>query len=288
MTMKTPSLMTRRTVCRRAVIRLAVLAAAGGLLSGRPAADETPADAVPGAEPAAGHPPAREVRVLIVTGIDYPGHHWKETAPVLKSLLEADPRLRVDIVEDPAFLGSPRLHDWQVVVLHFMNWQKPGPGPEARRNLERFVADGGGLALTHFACGAWHGEWPEFVKLAGRVWFGQDGGRQHDPRGRFTVEIAAPEHPVVRGMQAFETDDELYTCLEGDTPIEVLATARSKVDGRDYPMAFVLRYGRGRVFHTVLGHDVRAYTYSPAVGELLRRGVAWAAGVEPVPARQTR
>lgn len=242
---------------------------------------------IPSAGASAHQPPSaprdEPIRVLIVTGIDYPGHHWKETAPVLKSLLQQDRRLRVDIVEDPGFLASPNLQEWNVVVLHFMNWQVPGPGPEARRNLQRFVAEGGGLALIHFACGAWHDQWPEFVKLAGRVWFGPDGGRQHDPRGRFTVRIRRPEHPVVHGLRDFETDDELYTCLEGDTPITVLATARSKIDGRDYPMVFVLSYGKGRVFHTVLGHDVRAYTVHPAVGELLRRGIAWAAGREPTP-----
>lgn len=226
-------------------------------------------------------PPTRGTKVLIVTGIDYPGHHWQETAPVLKSLLEQDPRLHVRIVKDPDALASPKLHEWDVVILHFMNWETPGPGQAARENLRRFVESGGGMAMTHFACGAWHDEWPGFVKLAGRVWFGPDGGRQHDPRGKFTVEIAHPDHPIVKGMGDFEADDELYTCLEGDTPIHVIARARSKVDKKYYPMAFVLTPGKGRVFHTVLGHDVRAYTNDPGVGELLRRGVAWTAGLPP-------
>jgi len=41
-------------------------------------------------------------------------------------------------------------------------------------------------------------------------------------------------------------------------------------------MAFVLNYGRGRVFHSPLGHDVRAFE-AEGVGELLRRGTAWVA-----------
>ena len=49
------------------------------------------------------------------------------------------------------------------------------------------------------------------------------------------------------------------------------------MDKKVYPMVFVLNYGKGRVFHTVLGHDARAYA-SPGVGELLRRACAWAAG----------
>ena len=223
-------------------------------------------------------PPADGIKVLIVTGDDYPGHPWRQTAPTLKAILEKDPRLKVRIVEDPNALASPQLKDWDVVVLHFMDWEKPGPGPAARTNLQKFVASGKGMMLTHFACGAWdNNEWPEFKNLAGRVWFGANGGRQHDPHGKFTVEIADPEHPITKGMTSFETLDELYTCLTGDAPIHVVAKATSKVDKKEYPMAFVLNYGQGRVFHTVLGHDTRAYA-SPGVEELLRRGCVWASG----------
>jgi type 1 glutamine amidotransferase len=61
----------------------------------------------------------------------------------------------------------------------------------------------------------------------------------------------------------------------------VLAQAKSKADGQYYPMAFVSSYNKGRVFHCVLGHDVKAMS-TPAVQELYRRGCAWAAGLEPV------
>jgi type 1 glutamine amidotransferase len=224
-------------------------------------------------------PPAEGVKVLIVTGIDYPGHPWRQTAPALKEVLEKDPRLKVRIVEDPEALASPKLPLWDAVILHFMDWEVPGPGPAARENLKRFVSAGKGMALTHFACGAWdNNEWPEFGKLAGRVW--DPKLRGHDPHGTFRVDIADPDHPITRGLQAFETLDELYTCLAGDAPIHIVAKATSKVDKKDYPMAFVLNYGKGRVFHTVLGHDARAYV-SPGVGELMRRGCAWAAGLAP-------
>jgi type 1 glutamine amidotransferase len=106
--------------------------------------------------------------------------------------------------------------------------------------------------------------------------------RGHDPHRRFRVEITDVDHPVTKGLKPFEITDELYTCLDGKTPITVLATARSKVDKKDYPMAFVLTYGKGKVFHTPLGHDVRAFS-APGAGELIRRGCAWAAGLPPVP-----
>ena len=126
--------------------------------------------------------------------------------------------------------------------------------------------------------------WSLFTSPAGRFRSGTDsrpGHRGHDPHGTFTVEIVDAEHPITRGLTDFETTDELYTCLAGNTPIHILATARSKVDQKDYPMAFVLTYGKGNVFHCVLGHDVQALD-NPAVGELFRRGTAWTAGLSPV------
>jgi len=217
-------------------------------------------------------------RVLLVTGIDYPGHVWQQTAPVLAAQLRLDRRLQVSVVEDPAFLGNPALHGFDVALMHWMNWEKPAPGPEARENLRRYVADGKGMALAHFACGAFQ-DWPEFRNLAGRSY--DPKLPPHDPRGPYRVSITSVPHPITQGMQAFEADDELYTCLAGDRPIEILAVARSKVTGQDHPMAFVFNYGKGRVFHSPLGHDVKAFSI-PMVGELFRRGAAWAAALPPV------
>jgi len=214
------------------------------------------------------------VNALIVTGVDHPAHNWRETTPALVKLLEADKRISVRVVEDPHMLDSQALHRYDVIILHFMNWETPSPGWLARENIKNFVSRGRGLVVLHFACGAWQ-DWSEYVELAGRVW--DPKLRPHDPRGKFKVEIVNPNHPITAGMQSFETDDELYTCLSGERPVELLAVARSKVDGLTHPIAFVHRYRYGRIFHCTLGHDAKALSI-PQVGELLRRGVLWAAG----------
>ncbi|MHC4638212.1 MAG: ThuA domain-containing protein [Planctomycetota bacterium] len=216
--------------------------------------------------------------VLIVTGVDWPGHKWPETAPALAEVLEEDPRIKVRVVEDPHFLDSSAIHRYDVVVLHFMNWKQPAPGRKAQANLREFVAGGKGLFLIHFGCGAFQ-DWPEFKNLAGKVWDRKKRG--HDPHGTFTVNVIDTSHPITKGMKSFETTDELYTCLSGDREVDLLATARSKVDGKVYPMAFAFTYDQGRVFHCLLGHDVKAIT-NPNVAELFRRGCAWAARPQPV------
>jgi type 1 glutamine amidotransferase len=229
------------------------------------------------ASAAAVAPPVK--RVLLLTGEDYPGHKWRETTPVLRTQLEQDTRLGIHVVEDLKFLRSPELHTFAAIVMHFKNYDPAVPGPEGQENLARFVRQGGGAVLVHFACGAFQ-EWPDFVQLAGRVW--DPKLRGHDPHGSFRVDIVDSQHPITQGFPAFDVTDELYTCLAGETPVTMLATAVSKVDQKAYPIAFVLPYGQGRVFHSPLGHDARAFS-TPAVGELFRRGTAWAAGLPPTP-----
>ena len=230
--------------------------------------------------------PGRTTKVLIVTGIDYPGHKWQETYPVVLAELNKDKRLLVDVAESPNILCSPAINDYAALIIHFMNWEKPDPGEKARANLKAFVEGGKGMVLTHFACGAFQDggtPWPEFGKLAGRAWDRKLRG--HDPYGRFQVRLADVKHPITDGLEPFEVTDELYTCLAGETPITVLAVSTSKVDKKDYAIAFVLEPGKGRAFHTVLGHDAQVWrTAGPA--ELLRRGTAWAAGLPPVADRK--
>ena len=218
----------------------------------------------------------QKIRVVIVTGVDWKGHKWQETAPVIRELLEQEGRFEVKIVENPDFLASDELFGFDEVFLHFKNYEPLKQEEKAKANLTKFVKQGNALVLLHFACGAFE-DWPEFADLAGRVW---DQKTSHDPRGPFMVKITDVEHPITRGMSDFQTDDELYICLTGDRPVDLLATARSKKTGKDHAMAFAFRFGRGRVFHTPLGHDVKAIRM-PGTTELICRGCAWAAGREP-------
>jgi len=228
-------------------------------------------------EPAAGPAGEQPRRVLIVTGQDYKGHVWQKTTPVLKQQIEKDPRLSVEVLDDLKKLPDTDLTGYAAVVVHFKNYDANVPGRAGLDNLIRYTRGGGGLVLVHFACGAFQEYRDDFAKLVGRAW--NPKLRPHDPRGPFEVRIDDANHPVTAGMKPFTITDELYTCLDGNAPIHVLASAVSKVDKKVYPMAFILDCGKGRVFHCVLGHDVEALGCDGA-GLLYRRGTAWAARLD--------
>lgn len=234
------------------------------------AVDEAPAPEVP-------------VRVLIVTGEEHGGHVWQETAPRLEAILEGDARLEVDRLEDLSLLANTDLAPYAAVMMHFKNHSPESPGRAGFDHLASYVDGGGGLVLVHFACGAFEEFRDDFEDLVGRVWFGlepPEGRHQHDPYGEFTVRIADAAHPITADLEEFVTADELYSCLIGAPPVHVVADAVSTVDGRAYPMALTKDTGAGRVFLCTLGHDLRALE-AGGVGELYRRGTAWAAHLAP-------
>jgi type 1 glutamine amidotransferase len=87
----------------------------------------------------------------------------------------------------------------------------------------------------------------------------------------------------MKGLPAtwMHATDELYGMLRGPGQnMTVLATAHSDPEnrgtGNDEPMLMVLSFGKGRIFHTVIGHDSVALS---CVGFMttFQRGTEWAA-----------
>ena len=237
-------------------------------------------------EPANKDADTKPIRAVILTGHDGPFHDWLTTSAALRSELERDRRFQVRVVTDPEFLASDELFTADVLIQHYVNWQHPGLSEKAKANLLRFVAEGRGLTIVHFANGAFidtlpgakGSDWPDYRNLLLRRWWDFAKGSTHDDYAPFRVMPTKLAHPITAGLQPFDTTDECMRKQVGDAPIEPLITAHCRKTDRDEPLAFAFGYEKGRVFQCMLGHsDVSMH----CAGELYRRGIAWAAGHEP-------
>jgi uncharacterized protein len=190
----------------------------------------------------------------------------------------------------------PDLAKYAVVVSNY-NGEPWGEGLNA--DFEKLLKDGKiGFVVVHAANNAFGG-WKEYNQMIGMGWrdakfgkrlkfdddkeviveAGKDDGSGHRHTGPFTVKVRDAEHPITKGMpkEWQHVRDELYDNMRG--PIEnvkILATAYSPGTKTHEPMIWTVSYGKGRVFHTPMGHDANAMRCWGFAGTLTR-GTEWAA-----------
>ena len=249
-------------------------------------------------------------KALLIDGRN--NHDWKATTPILKRLLEETGLFEVTVLTAPPdneTLKSfhPKFTGYDLVVLNYNDFgpQNAGDWPDATQNdFLAYVKNGGGVVSYHAADNAFP-KWAEFNQVIG---LGGWGGRNekdgpylrwrdgelvkdsapgiagsHGPRHAFVVEIRNPDHPITKGLPLkwMHNTDELYDRLRGPAEnLTLLATAFSsptqRGTGENEPILFTIQYGKGRIFHTTLGHDPVAMQ---CVGFIvtLQRGAEWAA-----------
>jgi type 1 glutamine amidotransferase len=247
-----------------------------------------------------------KIRVILIDGQN--NHNWRATTPVLKKALEDTGRFTVDVSSNlkkddkPGEIKDtvpfpPDVSKYDVLLSNYNGASWPA---DFQKSLEENLKSGKiGLAIVHAANNSFGG-WAEYNQMIGMGWRGakygdrlivDDKGKEvripkgegdgsgHRYSGVFQVIVRDSEHPVTRGMpkEWMHDRDELYDNMRGPIQnVHLLATAYSKGTKAHEPMIWTVDYGKGRVFHTPMGHDVNAMR---CIGFIttLQRGTEWAA-----------
>ncbi len=171
----------------------------------------------------------------------------------------------------------PAFAKYDVVISNYngQDWPK-----EVQAAFEKYVRDGGRFICVHAANNSFP-NWLEYNKMIGLggwggrtekhgpyVYYDENDklvrntnpgrGGSHGPQHEFIIQIRKTDHPITAGMPAKwkHAKDELYDSLRGPgTNMEILATAWSPKSKRHEPMMMVLEYGKGKIFHTPMGHE---------------------------------
>lgn len=249
-----------------------------------------------------------KIKVVIVTGQN--NHYWKNSTPIFKEILEDAGIFSVDVAISPEKGGdmsafNPKFSNYDVVVLDYNgdSWNA-----QEKKDFENFVGHGGGVVVIHAADNSFP-EWKEYNKMIGLGgWEGRDeksgpyvywennqasydyspgNAGSHGKQWEYTVRNRSPKHPVMSGvpMVWLHAVDELYDRLRGPAEnMEILATAYSDKNtngsGREEPILFTVKYGKGRIFHTVMGHVDEEMVISLQCAGFVytfQRGTEWAA-----------
>jgi hypothetical protein len=222
----------------------------------------------------------------------------------LLKLLAEHPQLRVTVGSD--YRDTETIAASRFLVTYTCDVR---PSEAEQEALARFVREGGRWLALHGTNSALEFTregvasprcFPTLARVLGSQFLA------HPPIQPYRVEVCAPDHPLVAGVEPFETNDELYLSEYHDRGqlVALLDTHyRGDAEGfveSDWSQAdrhlvsYLRPFGKGAVLYNTLGHCRGHFDMRPVIDfypriercswerpqyyELLRRGIRWGLG----------
>ena len=223
------------------------------------------------------------MRLLVITGGRHP---YEESTPVLEGFLKAAGH-DVTVTGDAGILSDgPGMGAYDALVFNTLREGDLALDAGQKATMKEYIGSGKGFVCIHIS-GCVPAEWSEYGDITGGGWV--MGRSFHPPYGKFTVNVANAGHPGAAGITDFTTNDELYMDIDYRDGNDVFLSAefeggtlpKNRADGEPmhmpggtFPLGWTRRYGDGKVFVTLLGHDGLSFE-TPEFQKMVLNGVDW-------------
>ena len=208
---------------------------------------------------------------LIVYG-GWSGHEPEECAAIYRRWLHDD-GYSVRMATETSAFADPSIHNLSLIIPIFTMSKIEKSEVE---NLVKAVQGGVGLAGHHGGMSDAFRDSVDYQFMVGGQWVAHPGNIID-----YTVEVADPLDPVMAGIKSFPYTSEQYY-MHVDPSNKVLATTTFTgehapwINGVKMPVVWKRQHGKGRVFHSTLGHEAKEFDVLE-MATIMRRGMNWAA-----------
>jgi type 1 glutamine amidotransferase len=241
-------------------------------------------------------PPKQPRKLLVFYRADGFPHgsipHWNK---LIQLMGEKTGAYEATLSQDYDDLLPERLSKYDAIFCNnTVSMQTP---PDVKTSIQAFIRGGKGYAGNHGSGDNWH-DWPEGLEMIGAEF-------TRHPFGRVLVKIDDPSSPLTAmfGGKSFPFDDEIYAfskpysrdgvrvllSIDYDNSPEVQKTearireknapkdVASLRDDRDYALAWIKPWQKGRVFYCAFGHRAEV-TFDPNMVRFFLAGIQYALG----------
>ena len=199
-----------------------------------------------------------------------PFHPSEEAAKILSEMLARDGRFELEATGELNALATLNTRDYAAVVIYTTGF-RDDLVPAREQGLLGFIRDGGGFVGIHSANDSFRGN-SAYIEMIGGEF------ATHPAVHEFKTTIVDHEHYITARMPDFTLNDEMYHLTNYD-PSKVHLLAETPWQGDKKPMAFVKKYGKGRVAYLANGHSLEVWR-NPEFQKLVVRAIAWSAGAD--------
>ena len=230
------------------------------------------------------------------------GYSIPQAEYAMKLLGEKTGAFEPVVSDDVAMYLPENLKRFDAIIMNNSNgpWIRPtdedmeklkkyGPDKDAvemllRRSLLEFVRGGGGVVAYHHAVGG-NTHWPQFHEMLGAAYWG------HPWNEEVGVKLDEPDHPLLAAFEGkdFHLTEEIFqfrdpysrkklrVLLSLDTRTTNMTVPWIHRKDNDFALAWVRRYGKGRVFYCAFGHRTEIW-WNPTILRFYLDGIQFATG----------